>query len=250
MLKYESLAGKRVLVVGASSGLGKAIGLALCEQGVRTAFAARRRDRLEEIVSSAGGETLAIECDVRDPEACERVVETTVDAFGGLDGLVYSSGVVYLGDIAAATAEDWRRSLETNVIGAALTTRAALPHLKAVHGCAVYLSSIAALDFPPRPGNALYVSSKLALNGQIHCWQTEHRDVRFTRVSVGDTDTSEASANWNPDDAAAYVPKWVGEDFMFGRVMSPETIASQVMHVLACPEWVQELTIKPHYPYE
>lgn len=244
------LAGRRILVVGASSGIGEVIGKTLCGHGARTAFAARRMERLEAAVADSSGEALAVACDVTEPSSIERAMARTIEAFGGLDGLVYSTGAVPAGDIAETTFEDWRHVLDTNVIGAAMTTQAALPHLKQSHGCAIYLSSIAALDNPPRPGQSLYITSKAALNAQIACWQTEYRDVRFTRVSVGDTFPTEAGTNWKPGTHERYMPVWVDQDFMFGRVMDASNVAAQVVSVLASPEWIQELTIKPHYPYE
>ena len=71
---------KRVLVVGASSGLGRATALHLSAEGARVAVAARRRALVDEVAAQAKGEALAITCDVRDPGACEAAVARTVEA--------------------------------------------------------------------------------------------------------------------------------------------------------------------------
>ena len=70
----DRLGGVRALVVGASSGIGRAIGLALAREGARVAFAARRVELLEDAVRKAGSGAVAIPCDVREPESCEEVV--------------------------------------------------------------------------------------------------------------------------------------------------------------------------------
>ena len=79
------LDGKRILVVGASSGIGREVGLQLARCGARVAFAARRLERLTDAVAEAGGGAVAIACDTRDPASCEEVVATAVARLGGLD---------------------------------------------------------------------------------------------------------------------------------------------------------------------
>ena len=144
----EGLSGRRVLVVGASAGIGRVIGLRLAAAGARVAFASRRLELCEQAAAEAGGDAIGVECDVTDEAQCDRAVQQTVDGLGGLDDVVYSTGAISLVALAEADASWWRRTFETNVMGAALVTRAALPHLKESMGTAVYLSSVSSVGAP------------------------------------------------------------------------------------------------------
>ena len=82
----------------------------------------------------------------------------------------------------------------TNVTGASIVTAAALPHLKASSGVAMYLSSVSASQTPPWPGLGSYAVSKAALDKLVEAWRAEHPDVGFTRVIVGECGGGEGEA--------------------------------------------------------
>lgn len=240
---------RRVLVVGASAGLGRETGLHLAALGSRVAFAARRHEPLEEAAKQAGPEALAVVCDVRDEASCEAAVAETVEAFGGLDAVVYSAGgarPVWLKD---ADAKAWRDSLEINLIGASLVTRAVLPHLAESHGRMVYFSSISADDQVPRDAMALYVTGKAALNRLVDAWRGEHPEVSFTRMSIGDTLGTEFGHGWAPDELAL-AEIWAAKGLMFGRVMTPEDVAEVTAHLLSLREDIPVLTLQPRMAVE
>ena len=115
------LEGRRVLVVGASAGIGRAIAGQFVARGAQVAFCARRPDILRAAVAEAGGGAV-VAGDVRVAEDCDRVVTDAVAALGGLDAVCYSAAVSPLRLLADTTADDWRAVLETNVVGAALVT--------------------------------------------------------------------------------------------------------------------------------
>jgi NADP-dependent 3-hydroxy acid dehydrogenase YdfG len=127
------------LVVGASGGLGRAIAARLDGEGARIAVAARRAELLTELRDEAGGRPVVLPCDVRDADACTTTVAAAVDALGGLDALVYAPGVAVISQLSKANAEPWQDALSTNLVGAALVTGAAIPHLEASGGAAIYL---------------------------------------------------------------------------------------------------------------
>ncbi len=237
-----------MLVVGASSGIGGAIAIALGGQGARVAVAARREERLEEIARAVPGGAVVTRCDVRDPGSCEAAVAAAVERLGGLDALVYAAGKALLVPVAEADADAWSEIFETNVSGASLMTRAALPHLTASRGRALYLSSISADDRPPRRGLGLYVVSKAALNRLVAVWQEEHRAIGFTRLSVGDTGSTEMARSWDQQQGGECVREWIDKGFMFGRSMVPESVARHVVELLASEETVSESTIVPRFP--
>src|SRR3954471_24375918 len=129
------------VVGGASSGLGRCIGVGLGQRGASVALLARRRERLEDAAKDAGPGTLSIACDVTDEASVASAIGKAAADLGGIDALVYATGGGALGRLVDTDAETWRRILDTNVTGAALVTAAAIPHLAAARGTAVYLSS-------------------------------------------------------------------------------------------------------------
>jgi NAD(P)-dependent dehydrogenase (short-subunit alcohol dehydrogenase family) len=236
------LSGHRLLVVGASSGLGHAIGQAARSAGARVAFAARRRDRIEAAAAEAGRGAIAVSCDVTDEAACERAVEQTVAAFGGLDGLVYASGMSPLAMLSEAAAGQWRQALDTNLVGAALIARGAIPHLRASGGRALFISSYSVREC--MPGMALYRVSKVALDALIECLRNEHPDVDITRVMVGNTGGTEFGNAWDPAKLQEILEIWRERNvFPNNTTMPLDVCAEAVVSVLAVRGYVDDIAV-------
>ncbi|MGW0475697.1 SDR family NAD(P)-dependent oxidoreductase [Streptomyces coeruleorubidus] len=128
----SKLTGTVALVTGASSGIGAATARELAEHGASVALVARRKDRLEDLaagIEKAGGTTLVVEADITDRNQAEGAVEQVVERFGRLDTLVNNAGLMLLGPVVGADAEEWDRMIAVNLQGLLYTTRAALPHL-------------------------------------------------------------------------------------------------------------------------
>jgi NAD(P)-dependent dehydrogenase (short-subunit alcohol dehydrogenase family) len=242
-MNEERLVGRRILVVGASAGIGKVVGESLCAAGAHVAFASRRKGTCEEVAKAAGGTSVGLECDVTDETHCARVVDETVDALGGLDDLVYSTGAISMIALADADATWWRRTFETNVMGAALVTRAALPHLQQSTGTAVYLSSVASTG-APWPGIGVYASTKAALNRMIETWRSEHPEIGFTRILVGPTGDAATGAQMDPS-AVPHMMRWAGMGVHSGGVAMPASIAHAVKLVLDDDARIPDVTVQP-----
>jgi len=118
---------RRIVVVGASSGIGEAVAVQAAEAGARLVVAARRIDRLEAVAARCGDDTHAVVCDVRDPASCEALVARSVELLGGLDAVIYSTAIDPLARLVDTDAELWADVLTTNVVGASLVCRAAVP---------------------------------------------------------------------------------------------------------------------------
>ena len=101
------------------------------------ALLARRRGRLDDAAKEAGAGAVAITCDVTDERSCLAAVTEAAAELGGIDALVYTTGIGPLARLADTDADTWRRVFDTNVTGAALVTTAALPHLTASAGTAM-----------------------------------------------------------------------------------------------------------------
>lgn len=238
---------RRVLVIGASSGIGLATAQAIVREGARVAVCARRDDLLESHASELGGGSIAVPCDVRDPRSCERAVAQMLESFGGISDLVYTAGLATLTELAEATGEAWREAFETNVVGPSLITRAALPQLSQSRGRVLFASSIAADERPPRRGLGLYSTTKAALNRLVECWQEEEHSVSFTRVSVGDTLGTELARDWDSDKAGVFAPEWVEKGYLFGRAMEPAQVAEHLVDLLTRREAVPVSSITPRF---
>jgi NAD(P)-dependent dehydrogenase (short-subunit alcohol dehydrogenase family) len=230
----------KAVVIGASSGLGRCIGLGLAQRGADVALLARRHDRLVDAAKEAGLGTLAIACDVTDQSSCRAAIDEAAQGLGGIDALVYATGVGPLGRLADLDLDTWRRTFDTNVTGASLVTAAAIPHLTASAGVAAYLSSVSASLTPPWPGLGAYVVSKAALDKLVEAWRVEHPSVGFTRVIVGDcmggdgASLTEFAAGWDAELAAELFPVWIARNYLTGTFLDVEELVRVIDTVLRC----------------
>jgi len=230
----------KTVVIGASSGLGRCIGVGLAQRGAEVALLARRHDRLVDAAKEAGSGTLAIACDVTDEASCQAAIEDAAQGLGGIDGLVYATGIGVVARLAETDAATWRRTFDTNVTGAAVATAAALPHLAASRGVATYLSSVSASLTPPWPGLGAYGVSKAALDRLVEAWRIEHPEVAFTRVTVGDCAGGEGdkmtqfAAGWDIELMMEFHPLWMARHYMSGALLDVEELVRIVDTVLRC----------------
>jgi NAD(P)-dependent dehydrogenase (short-subunit alcohol dehydrogenase family) len=228
----------RTVVIGASSGLGRCIGVGLAQRGDQVALLARRRERIEAAAKDAGHGATAIPCDVTDEASCRSAVTEAAEALGGIDNLVYTPAIGPLVRMVDTDAETWRRVFDTNVIGAALATAAAVPHLTASAGKAVYLSSDAGTFGPPWPGLGAYGVSKAALERLVEAWRAEHPDIGFTCLIVGECPGGEGdgqtgmSGGWDLELAKQAYPLWVSRGCMPGKLMPVEDLIDVVHTIL------------------
>jgi NAD(P)-dependent dehydrogenase (short-subunit alcohol dehydrogenase family) len=244
------LPGKRILVIGASSGLGRASAIGLARAGARVALAARRGDRTTAAAEEAGNDAIGLTCDVCDAASCEAAVERTVDAFGGLDALIFTAALGTIGRLEDTDHDVWARAFAANVAGASLLTRAAIPHLEAARGHAVYFSSMAGSFSAPWPGLGVYAATKAALERMVESWEMEHRAVRFTRFVVGPaigdpTAPSEIAREFDPDVAAALMPTWSEMDRFGPNLVLPDDITRTLAAILTIEAVIPYLVILP-----
>jgi NAD(P)-dependent dehydrogenase (short-subunit alcohol dehydrogenase family) len=130
--------GRRIILTGASEGIGRALALALAGRGARLALAARDRDRLESLAQECrgrGGEARALPTDVTSQQDCEWLVNETVTAFGGMDVLVHNAGITMWSRFDAfRDLAIFERVMEVNYFAPVRLTALALPHLKQSKG--------------------------------------------------------------------------------------------------------------------
>ncbi len=188
-----ALAGKVALVSGASSGIGEATARELARHGARVAVAARRRDRLDELVKGIeqdGGQALAVVADFSDVAQAKAAVAATEENFGRLDILVNNAGVMYLEPIDGADLDRWRHMLELNVLGLIAATQAALPGMRRRRdGHIVNVSSTAGRIAAATTGG--YAATKFGVVGFSESLRKEaFRDnIRVTVIEPGVVET-------------------------------------------------------------
>lgn len=156
--------GHVVWLTGGGTGLGKHMALEFARGGAKVAVSGRRVERLAEAVEeleSAGAEALAVACDVTDEASIEAAVARVVDRFGQLDVAVANAGYGAGGRVETTTAEEWRRQLDVNVVGAAMTAAKAIPHLRHTRGRIALIGSVAAMIHFAKAGP--YQASKAAV---------------------------------------------------------------------------------------
>ncbi|WP_331271971.1 SDR family NAD(P)-dependent oxidoreductase [Motilibacter aurantiacus] len=167
-----------VVVVGASSGIGRATALALAGRGDTVVLSARGRDGLERVAAECAGlpgRTLVLPADARSAEDMRRLAESAVASLGRIDGWVQSAGVIAYGRVEDVPSEVFRAVLETNVLGVVHAAQAALPVMRAQRsGVLVVLGSL--LDKATAPLMGSYVSSKWAVRGLTRVLRQETRD--------------------------------------------------------------------------
>jgi NADP-dependent 3-hydroxy acid dehydrogenase YdfG len=202
------------------------------------ALLARRRGRLDDAAKEAGPGAVAVTCDVTDEGSCRSAIAEAAAELGGIDALVYTSGIGPLARLADTDAETWRRVFDTNVTGAALVTAAAIPHLTESAGTALYVSSVSASLTPPWPGLGAYVVSKAALDKLVEAWRAEHPGVGFTRFVVGDCGGGEGDSRtgftdgWDQELAAELGSIWVTRNYISGSLLDVDELVSAVDAVL------------------
>lgn len=240
------LAGARVLVVGASSGIGREVAVQLGDGGARVVLAARRADRLDEAVAAIGNDASSVACDVRDPAQCDEVVAAAVERLGGLDVVVYATAVDPLVRLVDTDFEEWRRVYETNVFGASLVTRAALAPLTASGGRMVFISATSVGR--PLPGMGAYETSKAALDELVRAWRGEHPEIGFCNVAVGNTLGTEVYQSWDGKLLAELSPVWEARGYVHDNgpgAMTVRDCATAVVAAITSPVDLRSIVANP-----
>jgi NAD(P)-dependent dehydrogenase (short-subunit alcohol dehydrogenase family) len=188
------MASKVALVTGGGSGIGRAVAIALADNGYRVALAGRRLAQLEETAAASKGELLPMSVDVTDAAAVQGMVARTVSHFGRLDVLFNNAGAT----APPTPTEDlplevWRKVIDTNLTGSFLCAQAAFRAMKAQQpqgGRIINNGSIASET--PRPNLAAYTASKHAVTGLTKSLSLEGRryNIACGQIDIGNVLTN------------------------------------------------------------
>src|SRR5215203_2003772 len=242
----NGLDGKVAVVTGASSGIGEATAEALSGEGAAVVVAARREDRLSDLVeriAGDGGRALAVRCDVTDESQAHDLLRRAEEEFGRVDILVNNAGVMLLSKIEKGLSDEWRRMFDVNVMGLLYATDAAIRIMKRQgSGHIVNVSSVAGRKVT-RDSSGVYAGSKHAVGAISEGLRQELLDdnIRVTIVAPGAVET-ELPDHITDEDARESL-----SGLMSLERLQAEDIAGAIAYVVTQPERVSvnEILIRP-----
>jgi NADP-dependent 3-hydroxy acid dehydrogenase YdfG len=228
----DCLAGRAVIVTGASSGIGAATCQALVGRGAQVFALARSREKLQslETISRAN---LAVEAaDVRSRDDMERVAKAVLDRFGACDAIVCNAGVGEYADFLDMTPETVTEIVETNLLGTVWSIRAVLPHmLDAGRGDIIVVSSVVAVM--DSAGEAVYAATKAGQRSLAGCLDLElkSKGIRVSTILPGGVKTEFAMGRGRTPD----MPD-------LNVMLDPGDVAAAIVTVLSQPRHVRTTT--------
>jgi NAD(P)-dependent dehydrogenase (short-subunit alcohol dehydrogenase family) len=221
------LDGKVAIVTGASSGFGVGIAQALAQAGADIALGARRVDRLEDtrgLVEAEGRRAIAVGTDVSDPDACQALVDATVEQLGRADILINNAGIGAAVPALKETPDEFRAVMDVNINGCYWMAQSAA-HAMTDGGAIVNVSSISAIQTLGLP-QAAYSASKAALVGltrDLAQQWTGRRGIRVNAVLPGFFAT-EMTDDWFAEKFEKQIPR-----VLVGRGGEVEELATAVL---------------------
>jgi NAD(P)-dependent dehydrogenase (short-subunit alcohol dehydrogenase family) len=224
----RTLEGQRVLVVGASAGIGREFARQAVQDGARVLLAARRLERLTALSEEAGG-GVPVVVDITDPDSCAALAETVRSTVGEVDLVVCSAGYSPLRHFVEVTPQDWQTVLGINVIGIHQLIRALLP-VTTEGGLIAVLSSES--TSAPRHALGVYTSSKVALEMSMRVWRQEQPRARFTTLVVGGTFPTDFGADFDMDILLPAMEAWARIGTIQEKLMDTEQVASVIRGTL------------------
>ncbi|MFT4049162.1 MAG: SDR family oxidoreductase [Solirubrobacterales bacterium] len=179
---------RTLVITGASTGIGAQTARDAVSVGWNVALAARGADKLEALSSELGGSAIAVPTDVTDFDQLEALIAAASDRFGGVDAVFANAGFGAKRGFTEETVEHWRDMVLTNVLGTALTIRAAMPQIIERKGHFVLTGSVAGVRALP---GSFYSSTKFAVHGMAESLRQELNGTgaRVTLIAPGMVDT-------------------------------------------------------------
>jgi len=241
----ENIAGKVVVITGASSGLGEATAKYLAERGAIVMLGARRVERLGALVdqiTGKGGKAFAIATDVTQHEQVKQLVDTAVERYGRIDVMLNNAGLMPHSPLERLKIDDWDRTIDVNIKGVLYGIAAALPHMqRQKSGHIINVSSVA--GHKVRPAGAVYSATKTAVRVLSEGLRQEVKpyNIRTTVISPGAVVSELPQSVTEPDIAQGV------EQFYEQYAIPAESFARMVAFAMSQPEDVDvnEILFRP-----
>lgn len=224
------LQGKTAVITGGNSGIGFATARVFAAEGARVAIAGRNRATLDAAVAELGDRAVAVQGDLTDPQAVERVFAEIGERLGRIDALFANAGIGGLTPLGSTAAEQAEAIIRTNFTSVFFTVQAALPHLN--DGASVILngSVLASLGIP---GWSVYGATKGAVRSLTRTLAAElaPRRIRVNQVTPGGTKTPIWSGMAPTDDAMAGLEAHIARSVPLGRMGEADEIARAALYL-------------------
>lgn len=224
-----ALAGRTVVVTGASSGIGRALAITLVERGARVLAAARSVDKLRALADQLGAALVPVPTDVGDATAVDRLAATA----GAADAVVNNAGIGHVEPFLTSDPARWQQTLDTNLVGALLVARAFLPPMLATgRGVILNVGSASASGWPYL---TLYAASKAALCAASVALDREYagQGVRVLHVEIGPTAGTDFGVHSDPAHLPLAARAWTELGIAWRTdLSSPDTSAKVICGVL------------------
>jgi NADP-dependent 3-hydroxy acid dehydrogenase YdfG len=240
----NNIAGKVVIITGASSGLGEAAARLLSAQGATVLLGARRSDRIQSLaheLTTKGGKALAVTTDVTHYDQVKRLVDAAVETYGRVDVIINNAGLMPSSPIERLKIDDWDRMIDVNIKGVLYGIAAALPHMKQQKsGHIINVSSVA--GHKVRAGGAVYAATKHAVRTLSEGLRQEVKpyNIRTTVISPGLVETELPNSATEPD---------IAENMrkVYEIAIPAESFAQAVAYAMSQPEDVDvnEILFRP-----
>jgi NADP-dependent 3-hydroxy acid dehydrogenase YdfG len=241
----DNIAGKVVVITGASSGLGEATARLLSAQGATVVLGARRADRLQSLtreLTGKGGKALALTTDVTRQDQVKKLVDAAVQTYGRIDVIINNAGLMPQSPLERLRVDEWDRMIDVNIKGVLYGIAAALPHMKQrKSGHVINVSSVA--GHKVGPGSAVYAATKHAVRALSEGLRQEVKpyNIRTTVISPGAVATELPHSVSEPD-VAERIQKF------YDQVAIPaDSFARAVAYAMSQPEDVDvnEILFRP-----
>lgn len=223
-----SVAGKSAVVIGGTSGIGRAIALGFADDGADVVATSRRQDAVEDVAEelrSRGAATATVTCDVRDRESIERLYEVASDEIGDVDVLVNSAGSVARASVTEMTDEQWEQDIDVNLTGVFRACRVFGREMSS--GSIVNVSSMSAGQ--AREQRPAYCAAKSGVNGLTRAAAADLApDVRVNAIEPGFVKTPLAGDAF---DEGTELRATIDEQTPMERVATPDDIAGAVVYL-------------------
>lgn len=236
------IAGKTVIITGASSGIGRETALLLSRLGAHVVLAARRAERLDSLIKrleAEGGQCLAVTTDVTSATAVQHLVDQALARFGRIDVLVNNAGLMAIAPLAQRKTDEWGRMIDINIKGVLHGIAAVLPVFEQQrHGHVINIASVAGHQV--NAGAAVYCASKFAVRAISEGLRQETDTVRCTLISPGPVDT-ELFDGSSEAGTVNMLKK------AFSRTLSATDIARAIVYAMEQPDQVDinEIIVRP-----
>jgi NADP-dependent 3-hydroxy acid dehydrogenase YdfG len=201
-MEMSNIAGKVVVITGASSGIGESTAKLLAERGAKVVLGARRSNRIDAVVqeiSASGGKAIGFATDVTKRVEVEALIQGAVDTFGRVDVILNNAGIMPIAPIEALRIDEWDRQIDVNIKGLLYGVAAALPHMqKQKGGHIINIASVFRIKVFA-PGGTVYCATKAAVRALTEGLRMElhSQNIRCTMISPGAiaTELAESSSD-------------------------------------------------------